>query len=104
MPSIERQLRHAAASGQIVDLRTGVPDEDDITSGEKWGQKRCIQARAIVASLLNIEKPPTGGRPVLHLAGAKVIGWCPFRGVCHLWVSCCKQVAGGERREPGFAG
>ena len=29
---------------------------------------------------------------------------CPFRGVCHLWVSCCKQVAGGERREPGFAG
>jgi hypothetical protein len=29
---------------------------------------------------------------------------CPFRGVCHLWVSCCKQVAGGERREPGLAG
>ena len=29
---------------------------------------------------------------------------CPFRGVCHLWVSCCKQGAGGERREPGFAG
>ncbi len=29
---------------------------------------------------------------------------CPFRGVCYLWVSCCKQVAGGERREPGFAG
>ena len=32
------------------------------------------------------------------------VQWCPFRGVCHLWVSCCKQVVGGERREPGFAG
>ena len=32
------------------------------------------------------------------------VSLCPFRGVCHLWVSCCKQVAGGERREPGFAG
>ncbi len=38
------------------------------------------------------------------VAEIKGVQGCPFRGVCYLWVSCCKQVAGGERREPGFAG
>ena len=80
MSSAERQLRDAAKSGQLVDLRTGIPGEDDVTHGEKWGQERCIRARALMASLLSSERLPTGGRPILHLAGAKIIGRLDFAG------------------------
>jgi hypothetical protein len=70
----ERLLLRSAASGQPVDLRSGIPDQDNVTHGYEWSSKRCIRAEVLTSSLLDLTQTPKMGIPVLHVAGARIIG------------------------------
>jgi hypothetical protein len=62
----EQRLRHAAATGTLVDLRTG--ERDDPAAGAGWGAERTVHADALIDLL-------TGQRPrAVKLRGARVTG------------------------------
>jgi hypothetical protein len=88
----ERLLLRSAASGQLVDLRTGIPGHDDVTHGKEWPSKRCIRAEILAESLLDLPQTPKSGIPVLRVAGARIIGHLDLGGadlVKAIWLEQC---------------
>ena len=74
MSQPERLLLRSAASGQLVDLRTGSQGQDDINHGGEWPSKRCIRAEILASCLLDLTQVPKSGIPILRLAGARITG------------------------------
>ena len=92
MSQLERLLLRSAASGQLVDLRTGIQGQDDITHGSEWSSKRCIRAEILASCLLDYGQAPKNGIPVLHLAGARITGRLDLSGadlVKAIWFEQC---------------
>lgn len=76
----EKRLKACATSGALADLRTGVPDHDDLIHGQTWATDRIVRAE-VIASLAFGEQPQErGGIPPLRLAGARVTGHLDFAG------------------------
>ncbi|GAA1738923.1 oxidoreductase [Nonomuraea bangladeshensis] len=76
----ERRLWRAFQEGQELDLRTGVPDEDDPATGPAWTAARRIRAQVIAALLLNGPASASGRVRSLRLTGARVTGRLDLRG------------------------
>lgn len=70
----ERELWEAFPAGRRVDLRTGVPGEDRVTEGWRWGPARSVRAAVIVALLLGAHTTQPGAVACLRLAGARISG------------------------------
>jgi hypothetical protein len=92
MSQPERLLLRSAASGQLVDLRTGSQGQDDITHGSEWSSKRCIRAEILASCLLDLTQAPKSGVPILRLAGARITGHLDLGGaelVKAIWFEQC---------------
>ncbi|MGW4393453.1 oxidoreductase [Streptomyces sp. NPDC004685] len=74
LTSPERDLWDAFPEGRRVDLRTGVPEEDDVAEGGQWGPGRTVRATVIVALLLGANTEQSGAVACLRLAGARISG------------------------------
>jgi hypothetical protein len=92
MSQPERLLLRSAASGQLVDLRTGIQSQDDATHGSEWPSKRCIRAEILASCLLDSSQAPKSGIPILRLAGARITGRLDLGGadlVKAIWFEQC---------------
>ncbi|MEV1168455.1 hypothetical protein [Nonomuraea sp. NPDC049784] len=88
----ERRLWQVFREGQELNLRTGVPAEDDPTSGPSWSARRRIRAEVIATLLLNGPAAATGRVRSLRLTGARVTGRLDLRGAvidCGLDMTGC---------------
>ncbi|MGA5764825.1 hypothetical protein [Nonomuraea bangladeshensis] len=89
----ERRLWRAFQEGQELDLRTGVPDEDDPATGPAWTAARRIRAQVIAVLLLNGPASASGRVRSLRLTGARVTGRLDLRGAvidCGLDLNGCR--------------
>ncbi|UBU17279.1 hypothetical protein [Nonomuraea gerenzanensis] len=76
----ERRLWRAFREGQELDLRIGVPAQDDPATGPAWPRERQIRSEVIAALLLDGPAAATGRVRSLRLAGARVTGPLTLRG------------------------
>ncbi|MCO5993590.1 hypothetical protein [Actinoallomurus rhizosphaericola] len=93
----ERELWDAFSEGHRVDLRTGVPEDDLLTGGGRWGPGRTVRAAVIVALLLGANSAQPGAVPCLRLAGARISGRLNLAGaqIAHgVWIEDCWFEAG----------
>ncbi|MFE4631863.1 oxidoreductase [Streptomyces sp. NPDC056773] len=91
--SPERALWDSFREGRWVDLRTGVPADDDPARGEHWGAERTVRAEVVAALLLGGATEPASGVPSLRLAGALITGRLDLAGaeIGHmLWLRECR--------------
>lgn len=72
LTAAERALWDAFPDGGRVDLRTGVPEEDDPATGAEWGAGRTVRAEVVAALLLGGGPARAGGVAALRLAGARI--------------------------------
>ncbi|WP_433476212.1 hypothetical protein ACQPZP_03690 [Spirillospora sp. CA-142024] len=72
-PQSDDELMHAAATGTLVDLRTGDPQRDDPARGAAWGPERVVRAE-VLADLLTGRRVPDGGLRAVKLRGARITG------------------------------
>jgi hypothetical protein len=70
----EKRLEHCATSGEPLDLRTGVPEDDDIARASGWPQDRSIRAEVLVSCLLRVQDGPQVSAPIFRLSGARITG------------------------------
>lgn len=70
----ERELWDAFPEGRHVDLRTGVPEDDLVAEGSRWGLDRTVRAVVIAALLSGANAAQPGAAPGLRLAGARISG------------------------------
>lgn len=92
LTSPERELWDAFPEGRLVDLRTGVPEDDRVDGGEQWGAGRTVQAAVIVALLLGANAVQAGAVACLRLGGARISGSLNLAGaqIAHdLWLEDC---------------
>ncbi|MFB6679677.1 oxidoreductase [Streptomyces sp. NPDC056390] len=92
LTSPERQLWDAFPEGRRVDLRTGVPEDDDVAEGGQWVPGRTVRAAVIVALLLGANTAQSGAVACLRLAGARISGPLHLAGaqITHaLWLEEC---------------
>ncbi|MFE5602216.1 oxidoreductase [Streptomyces coelicoflavus] len=92
LTSPERALWDAFPQGRRVDLRTGVPADDRVAEGGRWGPGRTVRAGVIVALLLGANAAQPGAVAGLRLAGARLTGCLDLAGaqVAHaLWLEDC---------------
>ncbi|PJT50694.1 oxidoreductase, partial [Streptomyces albidoflavus] len=61
LTAAERALWDAFPEGRWVDLRTGVPEEDDPATGAEWGAGRTVRAEVVAALLLGGGPARPGG-------------------------------------------
>lgn len=88
----ERELWDAFPEGRRVDLRTGVPEDDRVTEGGRWGAGRTVRAAVIVALLLGGNTVQPGAVACLRVAGARISGQLNLAGaqIAHaLWFEDC---------------
>ncbi|MFI6087060.1 oxidoreductase [Streptomyces sp. NPDC051218] len=88
----ERELWDAFPEGQRVDLRTGVPADDRVADGGRWGPGRMVRAAVIAALLLGANTAQPGAVACLRLAGARITGRLNLAGaqIAHaLWLEDC---------------
>ncbi|MGW6528921.1 oxidoreductase [Streptomyces venezuelae] len=88
----ERALWNAFPEGRRVDVRTGVPEDDRVAGGGRWGPERTVRASVIAALLLGANTPQPGTVARLGLAGARISGRLDLAGaqVAHaLWLEDC---------------
>lgn len=88
----ERELWDAFPEGRRVELRTGVPEDDRVAGGERWGPARTVRAAVIVALLLGANPVPPGAVGRLRLLGARISGRLDLAGaqIAHaLWLEEC---------------
>lgn len=57
-----------------MDLRTGVPEDDRVAEGGRWGPGRTVRAAVIVALLQGANTAQPGAVASLRLAGARISG------------------------------
>jgi hypothetical protein len=69
---VERHLRQAILTGQLVDLREGDTSADAAARGSQWGARRTVPAGVLV-DLLTQGDGPAQPR-ALRLAGARIVG------------------------------
>jgi len=89
---LERRLLHSLASAQPVDLRIGIPEQDNILVGKEWPRERCIPARLLANCLLDSGHALKGGVPMLRVAGARITGRLELGGADiakSLWLEQC---------------
>ncbi|MFE6963079.1 oxidoreductase [Streptomyces sp. NPDC057696] len=92
LTSPERELWDAFPEGRRVDLRTGVPEDDDVAEGGQWVPGRTVRAAVIVALLLGANTAQSGAVACLRLAGARISGPLHLAGaqIAHaLWLEEC---------------
>ncbi|MER5465736.1 oxidoreductase [Streptomyces sp. NPDC002668] len=92
LTSPERELWDAFPEGRRVDLRTGVPEDDRVAEGGRWGPGRTVRAAVIVALVLGANTAQPGVVACLRLAGARISGHLNLAGaqVAHaLWLEDC---------------
>ncbi|WP_327350712.1 oxidoreductase [Streptomyces sp. NBC_01304] len=88
----ERELWDAFPAGRLVDLRTGVAEDDDPGAGERWGVERAVRAEVLVALLLGANERTEHAVAALRLAGARITGrlFLDEAEVAHsLWLEGC---------------
>ncbi|MGP4047565.1 oxidoreductase [Streptomyces sp. 2A115] len=76
----ERALWNAFPEGRLVDLRSGVPDEDDACQGQTWGPERTLRAEVLAALLLGANTTQQGTIAALCLTGARIVGRLDLAG------------------------
>lgn len=74
LTSPERELWDAFPDGHRVDLRAGVPDDDRVTEGGRWGPGRTIRAAVIAALLSGVNAARPGAAACVRLVGARISG------------------------------
>jgi hypothetical protein len=70
----ERDLLHAAATGRLVDLRTGDSPSDDPAHGATWAAERTVRASVLVGLLTGLRTPDGGRLRAVKLRGARITG------------------------------
>lgn len=93
----ERRLWRAFQDGQALDLRTGLPAEDDPAAAPSWPPERRIRAQVIAALLLCGPAAATGRVRSMRLTGAWVTGRLDLCGAvidCGLDLTECSFEAG----------
>jgi hypothetical protein len=70
----EQHLLHAAATGTLVDLRTGDAQRDDPAGGTAWGAERTVRAGVLIELLTGARTPEGGRLRGVKLRGARIIG------------------------------
>ncbi|MDQ0777103.1 hypothetical protein QF026_005569 [Streptomyces aurantiacus] len=76
----ERAVWDAFPEGRLVDLRSGVPGEDDARQGQAWGPGRTVRAEVLAALLLGANPARPGAVAALRLTGARVAGALDLAG------------------------
>lgn len=93
LTAVERTLWDSFREGRQVDLRTGVPADDDPGSGEHWGPERRVRAEVVAALLLGGNPEPSSAVASLRLTGALITGRLDLAGaeINHLlWLRECR--------------
>ncbi|MEW2071956.1 oxidoreductase [Streptomyces sp. NPDC007346] len=93
----ERALWDSFPEGRWVDLRTGVPEDDDPALGARWGAERTVRAEVVAALLLGGNTERSSGVASLRLAGARITGHLDLAGaeISHLlWLKECRLEQG----------
>ena len=88
----EREVWDAFPEGRRVDLRTGVPEDDQVAGGGRWGAGRTVRAAVIAALLLGANTGQPGFAACLRLTGARICGRLDLAGaeIGHpLWLEEC---------------
>ncbi|WP_447034733.1 oxidoreductase [Streptomyces sp. DSM 118878] len=92
LSSPERELWDGFPEGRCVDLRMGVPEEDRVDEGERWGPERTVRAAVLVGLLLGANTAQPGAVACLRLAGARISGHLNLAGAqiaYPLWLMDC---------------
>ncbi|MFD3588711.1 oxidoreductase [Streptomyces sp. NPDC058683] len=92
LTSPERELWDAFPEGRRVDLRTGVPEDDRVAGGGRWGPGRTVRGAVIVTLLLGANTAQPGAVACLRLAGARIAGPLDLAGAQigqSLWIEDC---------------
>lgn len=74
LTSPERELWDAFPEGHRVNLRTGVPDDDRVIEGGRWGPGRTVRAAVIAALLSGGNAARPGAAACVRLVGARISG------------------------------
>lgn len=93
LTAAERALWDAFPEGRWVDLRTGVPEEDDPAAGAQWGTERTVRGEVVAALLLGGGPTRPGGVAALRLAGARITGALDLAGAeigSPVWLKWCR--------------
>ncbi|RNF83000.1 oxidoreductase [Streptomyces botrytidirepellens] len=93
LSAAERALWDAFPEGQWVDLRTGIPEDDDPAGGTQWGPERTVRAEVVAALLLGGNTEQSSRVASLRLAGAHITGRLDLAGadISHLlWLRECR--------------
>lgn len=93
LTAAERALWDSFREGRWVDLRTGVPGDDDPARAEQWGPERTVRAEVVAALLLGGTTEPSSSVASLRLAGARITGRLDLAGaeIGHLlWLRDCR--------------
>lgn len=78
--------------GEILDLRTGNREDDDISHGNEWPASRSIRAPILAGALLRPGNLDRGNVPILRLTGARITGRMELGGASlarSLWLEQC---------------
>jgi hypothetical protein len=92
MSQPERRMLRCAMTAEPLDLRTGIPEHDEVLNGKNWPRERCIRARVLANLLLRTDGMSQGSIPVLRIAGARITGSLELGSaeiVKSLWLEEC---------------
>jgi cytoskeletal protein CcmA (bactofilin family) len=76
----ERAMWHSFPRGDWVDLRSGDPQQDEVTGGVAWGPERSVRAEVVAALLLGAAEVVPGCVPALRLRGVRITGRLDLMG------------------------
>ncbi|MFJ6656425.1 oxidoreductase [Streptomyces sp. NPDC091377] len=88
----ERALWDAFPERRGVDLRTGVPEDDRVAGGGRWGEERTVRAAVLTALLQEANPARPGAVAGLRLSGARITGALDLADaqLAHsLWIEDC---------------
>src|SRR6266536_2200521 len=91
-PGPEHQIEAAAATGDLVDLRTGTPQHDDPANGVDWDAARTVGAGLLASLLTASGKPDASRHRAIKIRGARITGSLDLQGLilaCPLLLQDC---------------
>ncbi|MET7301124.1 pentapeptide repeat-containing protein [Embleya sp. NPDC005575] len=74
LSATEIRVWEAYRRGERLDLRTGLPADDDPRLGAAWGPDRTIRAQVLAQVLLQPPQAEPGHTTALRITGARVVG------------------------------